>query len=837
MVRFDEVRLEQAFFRICGILLCLSFLFAASFQTVAQTVPLNDGWEFQRLDVAQKETAVRNQGSDWSSQYNIQHLESPDCELGVPVDTLRAEQERLAAGQWTDVRLPHTPRMEPLTVLRQWQGVCYYRRRLHVSEKDMRQRSWLEFEGAMHLADLWVNGRHVAQHAGGYTPFVSDVTDYLHAGDNELLVRLDNRDNGLIPPGKPLDELDFCYYGGLYRDARIIRKNAVHITHPVMAGEVAGGGIFVTYPKVSDHLATVKVRTHVANTLDAPRLLTVRQTLYQWSRQGGRGRKAMARTESFLKLDSKAAGYACDSLLLTQPRLWSPDAPALYVLRTEVIDGNTVTDVEETRIGIRRIELTKEHGCLINGRPCRLEGSNRHQEYPYVGYALPDQAHYRDIWQVRNSGFNIVRLGHYPQDPAVLAACDELGLLVIEPIPGWQFFNSAPGFAERTYRDVRDLIRRDRNHPSVVMWETTLNESNPPRHWKDRAVQVAHEEYPGDQCHTSGDAYGYDGFDVCYNDWEEGFNRPNRTGKPGFIREYYDYEFGGHYSTSRVSAVHGDRALQQNAWNAQWSHNRYRAYYPQTAGQAVWSMHDYNRGCCDNICHSGVADIFRRPKFSLNYFRLQMPAGSFTPAGAMPYEVSVNSHWLPDSPDTVMVYGNVDEVALLLNGREVARRRADSGPATAGYVPAPDGGNADHIAFPPFTFFGIAWERGELKAVGYKDGRPVAEHSVRTPGEAERVEIDYLRSGVGASQNDLLMVYVYLQDAQGTVCFGENGREVTLEVIRGGELRSPATVPAEAGVATFLVATADAKALRLKAVSGPLEQEKALKLTAAKLYR
>lgn len=121
--------------------------------------------------------------------------------------------------------------------------------------------------------------------------------------------------------------------------------------------------------------------------------------------------------------------------------------------------------------------------------------------------------------------------------------------------------------------------------------------------------------------------------------------------------------------------------------------------------------------------------------------------------------------------------------------------------------------------------------------MGYKDGRPVAEHSVRTPGEAERVEIDYLRSGVGASQNDLLMVYVYLQDAQGTVCFGENGREVTLEVIRGGELRSSATVPAEAGVATFLVATADAKALRLKAVSGPLEQEKTLKLTAAKLYR
>lgn len=819
------------------ILLPLLLLCAAPAASVkAQVIRLNTGWEFQRIDTDRKEVAAKNQGSDWDSQYNIEHLDAQDHELSVPADTLRAEQGRLSAGDWQPVSLPHTPRLEPLVVQQQWQGVCYYRRRLHISGQELKQRTWIEFEGAMHLADLWVNGSHAAQHAGGYTPFVTDITALLHAGDNELLVRLDNRNNALIPPGKPIEGLDFNYYGGLYRDARLIRKNALHITHPIMAGEVAGGGIFVTYPQVSDREATVEVKTHVANTLGTPRQVTVRHTLYEWSRQDGRGRK-VTRTESALGIGAKAAGYAHSSLKVSRPRLWSPDAPMLYILRTEVLDGNSVADAEETRIGIRRIEFTKEHGCLINGRPYRLEGSNRHQEYPYVGYALSDQAHYRDMWQIRDNGFNIVRLGHYPQDPAVLDACDELGLLAIEPIPGWQFFNSAQGFVERTYRDVRDLIRRDRNHPSIIMWETTLNESNPPRYWKDQAVMTAHEEYPGDQCHTSGDTYGYDGFDVCYNDWEDGFNRPNHTEKASFIREYYDYEFGGHYSTTRVGRGDGDRALMQNAWNAQWSHNRYRAYYPHTAGQAVWSMHDYNRGCADNICLSGVADIFRLPKFSLHYFRTQVAAGSPTPSGAMPHEVFACTHWLPGSSDTVMVYGNVEEVALLLNGREVARRKADGGPATAGYVSAPDGGNADNIDFPPFTFYGIRWEPGELKAVGYRDGRAVAEHTVRTPGQPASLGIDYLRSGLEASRNDLLLMYVSLVDAQGTACFGENGRKVSLEVLQGGELRSPATVEAEAGIATFAVATADARRLRLRATSGYLEQTHSLKLKEAALYR
>lgn len=790
----------------------------------AQKRSLNEGWDFVRLTQAAAKWEIKNQGSDWHSQFNVEHVQAATRQLAVPADTLKQEMAHCAAAKWERVSLPHTAFTEDLVILHPWQGICYYRKNIRVSAEEAAQHCWIEFEGAMHLADVWINGKHVVQHAGGYTPFLIDATGLLKPdADNEMLVRLDNRNNPLIPPGKPLENLDFCYHSGIYRDVNLIVKPDVHITNPLLTGS-ASGGILVTYPTVSEQQAVVEVRTELKNASAQTRTLTLRQTLWEYAR-GKKGKKA-AQTTQTLQLPAGTGSLKTQQLHVASPRLWHPETPNLYVLQTEISDGKRLVDAQETRIGIRRFELSREKGFVINGKPLRLVGSNRHMEYPYVGNAISDQAQYRDMWQIRNGGFNIVRLGHYPQDPSVLEACDELGLLVIEPIPGWQFYNKNETFRELTFQSIREMIRRDRNHTSVLMWETTLNESWPPNEWKDKAVAVAHQEMPG--CIASGDMYGYHGFDVSYNDWNDAaFSRPNDGPKPGFIREYYDYEFGGHYSTTRINRGNGLAALLQNAWNAQWSHNRNRTYYPWTMGDAVWSMYDYNRGCCDNICYSGVADVFRLPKFSYTFFRTQLSHGQYTPGGPMPYEVFAATYWEQTPSDTVRVFANVEEVELRVNGKTVKRQRPDNGPNTP-YVRKPDGGNCKELNHPPFTFTGIAWETGTLEAIGYQNGKEVARHRVKTPAQPHHLDITYFESGRPAAVNDLLIVHVSLHDAAHTLC-PINGTPVSLSV-EGGEVAGPASYDTEAGIASFLVRTGTAKKLSLTASSGQLKATKNLKL-------
>jgi beta-galactosidase len=802
----------------------------------------NGEWQFTRLD---EETAnkaeIDNQGTDWSSQYDETHVSS-EGSLSVSADVLKSEFALLESTSWEDVVLPHTPKIEDLIVLHQWQGICYYRKQFVADEDWQDQITSLEFEGAMHLADVWINGKHVMQHAGGYTPFVIELSAELDFGvSNEILVRLDNQNNELIPPGKPLEDLDFCYYGGIYRDVNLIVKNKIHITHPIKANHVAGGGVFVTYPTVSNEKAVISVQTHVQNESEEKADIKVRQRLIQidglfLQRKVSNEVVLVEVSEALLPGEAK---HVTQSIDVEHPQLWSPDAPYLYLLRTEVIQNDRVIDTEEQRIGIRRINYSREKGFEINGEKLRLVGSNRHMDYPYVGNAISDNAQYRDIYHIKESGFNTVRLGHYPQDKSVLDACDELGVVAIEPIPGWQFFNENEKFCELTYRDIRHMIRRDRNHPSVILWEVILNEAWPPSWWKDKAAKIAHEEYPGDQCFTSGDSYDYYGWDVQYNDWKEGFNRPNESGKPGFIREYYDYEFGGHYSTTRISRGDGEKALLQNAWNAQWSHNRYRAYYPWTVGDAVWSMYDYNRGCCDNICLSGVADIFRVDKFSIPFYKSQMPVGKPLPSGNFKPYTFIANYW-DNQPDDnkLVVYANVNEVALVLNGKEIARKKCDNGP-DSDYAEKKeewytggnsfDGGNCKQIEKAPFTFNNVKWEQGEIMAVGYLNGKAACQHVVKTPGKKSHLSISYFESGKSAATNDLLIVYVRCKDENGTLCV-DSSDKITLEVIEGGSVVGPATVDAEAGIASFIVKTAQSKQLVLKAKAAIGLQLKTLEL-------
>ena len=243
-------------------------------------------------------------------------------------------------------------------------------------------------------------------------------------------------------------------------------------------------------------------------------------------------------------------------------------------------------DEKVTRIGIRSFNITKNEGLLINGAPYHLRGTNRHQNYPYIGNALSDEANYRDAWLIKAAGMDAVRTGHHPMDPAFMDAADELGILIINCIPGWQYMNMNPSFTDHVMQDIRQTIRRDRNHASVLLWEVSLNETYPPAEFRCRQVAVARSEWRGTKnFFTSGDSYFTKAcYDVPYDEYNGDSGDRNHTtysDNAFLIREYGDYEFGGGSSTTRQLRSAGEKGMLHQAWNFQWSHNKNQKYIPR----------------------------------------------------------------------------------------------------------------------------------------------------------------------------------------------------------------------------------------------------------------
>jgi len=716
-------------------------------------------------------------------------------------DVPGAERPGFDDTAWEKVTLPHTPRIETLVCgseSPQWQGVCWYRKSFYVPPEVSNRVAILRFEGAMNEARIWINGREAGRFMGGYLPYVLDVTRLLQPGRTNLVaVRLDNRDNPLTGP-KPLRDLDFNLYGGLYRPAALIYKDLLHITDPILADRPAGGGVFVTYPRVTETGAVVRVQTHVVNAGDRDRAFRLRATLRD------AGGWWVARVERPARLPAGQDLTVVQELTVPRPRLWSPADPYLYRLQTELVEDDRVVDAHEERIGIRHIRITAE-GFWLNGRKMFLRGVNRHQEYPWIGNAVPDAAQWRDARKIKEAGFDYVRLSHYPQSPAFLEACDEVGLLVMNCLMGWQYFNPDPRFAEQKLREVRQLIRRDRNHPSVVLWEVSLNESHQPREFIQRARAIAHEEYPGDQMYTAGWQRGYD---VFLQARQHGGCK-GITNLPCVVSEYGDWEYYAQNAglqqhlwkdlkpeerNSRQRRGDGETRMLQQALNFQEAHNdnlRTTAF-----ADGLWVMFDYNRGYAPDIEASGCMDIFRLPKFGWWFYRTQRDPEELVfgrPVGPL---VFIASYHRPDSPRRVRIYSNCEEVELFRNGVSFGRRGPDRDRT------------GTHLRHPPFTFELPDFIPGTLRAVGYRAGEPVAVHEVRTPGTPAQLALWFDLAGVpfGVHGKDAVFVHAELRDEHGTLV-PTNGQPVAFGVRGPVRLVGEPDLPTEAGVASRLLLT------------------------------
>jgi beta-galactosidase len=487
-----------------------------------------------------------------------------------------------------------------------------------------------------------------------------------------------------------------------------------------------------------------------------------------------------------------------------------------------------LTDDQYTRAGIRTIRFEKDRGLLINGQPFFSIGANRHQDHPYVGYALPPSAHFRDAYKLREAGFTSYRC-HYPQDPSFMDACDELGILAIVSNPGWQFVGNDV-FKTRACQDAREMIRRDRNHPCVIIWEAALNESDN-RSVATELYQIVHEEYPWPGCYTAGDPIrqqveGFEGWDVGY----ASFNRKDPT-KPSWIREWGDQvdNWSDQQGRVRVSRSWGETQMLVQATGHMLSMDRIFQPGNIPGGADLWAGIDYYRGYSHQTFLGAPLDLFRLPKFDYYMFQSQRPAvgDPMRPgSGAMVFIANFATF---HSPSVLTVFSNCEQVRLTQNGKVVGTQGPD-----AGY----------HIPHPPFTFRvgdfsstqsmlfsnGVApsgTEIGELRAEGLIGGEVAATHLIHSPGVPDHVELQLDTCGLDPVANgaDWVRLYAHVCDVRGTtypysndmVSFSVDGQGSLI----GDEKMLANPVRAEAGIATGLVRTAEVAGLITVRASSP----------------
>ena len=704
---------------------------------------------------------------------------------------------------WKPVTLPHTPRLEPLLVNDLWQGDAWYQYTLKYQPEWQGKHIYLDFEAAMRVAKVWINGTPVAEHWGGYLPFTADLTEHLKAGDNRILVKLDNRDNPRTGP-KPLEDLDFTTYGGLYRNVWLRVENPVHVAPAVTANRPASGGVFVTFPKVGSDFAEIAVQTHVFNHGQNTDVQVIHELRYQ-------NKLVVRQVSKAFAIERETEHRAL--LAVPEPNLWHPRHPHLYDLTTYVVKSQAIVDEEHTRIGIRSYEA-RSGELLINGEPFFLRGINRHQEYPYIGYALSDAANYRDAERIKAAGFDYVRLSHYPHATAFIEAADELGLVLIDAILGWQYVSDDPAFNEQVIQTCEDMIRRDRNHPSVFAWECSLNESDMPPPLVDQLVETVHREYPGRHVYAAG--WLEQGYDIYLQARQHRLSHYEPPNKPYIVSEYGDWEYYAMNAglnqhnwsdllqaerSSRQRLEDGEVRLQQQLHNVMEAHND--NFNTPAIGDGYWVMYDYNRGYANDLETSGIMSIDRRPKFTYHFFRSQRSAndcGALPKCGPM---VFIASFWDTTSPLTLPVLSNADEVKLYLNGHEIPGQRARK--------------RYPHLDHPPFYFTLDKFTPGTLRAVAFVNGKQVAEHSVHTPGALQAIQLRRERSDHQYldPDSDTVFIYADLVDVQGHP-LRSNNIPVAFTVT-GARILGPSTVDTRLGTASTLVRLEDSQAVTVRA--------------------
>ncbi|ALJ06128.1 beta-galactosidase [Pseudalgibacter alginicilyticus] len=690
-----------------------------------------------------------------------------------------AETSNFDDSSWQVVNLPNGIEFLPEEASGgvNYQGEIWYRKHFTPDNALKNKKLFLHFEAIMGKSKIYVNGTLLKEHFGGYLPVVVDVSEHLKWGeDNVVSVWADNTNDPSYPPGKDQEVLDFAYFGGIYRDCWLISHNAVYITDPNHEDVVAGGGLFITFDEVSEKKANIHTKLHLRNEASRDFSGKIR---YQWFDREG---KQVLKSELPIQLQSNTSKSFSDISKFKTPELWSPEHPYLYQLHITIINKRgKVVDGYRKRLGIRRVEFKGKDGFWLNGKPYGkpLIGANRHQDFAVVGNALSNTTHWRDAKKLRDAGLKLIRNAHYPQDPAFMDACDELGLFVIVNTPGWQFWNDDPSFEALVLKDIRNMVRRDRNRPSIWVWEPILNETWYPDSFALNAKNIVEEEAIHGNAYTASDlrAKGSEHYPVQFSHpLNQDDVNPNKT---YFTREWGDNvdDWNSHNSSSRVHRSWGEKPMliqTTHYANPSYAFVSYNSLYQtslQHMGGALWHAFDHQRGYHPDPFYGGIMDAFRQPKYSYYMFMAQRDSEAsdiIAETGPMVY---IANEMTPFSDNDVTVLSNCDEVKLTVfeEGKEFLLKKDE-----------------DKIGMPspPFVFKNAyhfmeikALNRNKkqaeayIKAEGYINGKLMAVDTVFPALRPEKIVLWLDNEGVDlkADGSDFVTVVAAITDKEGHV--------------------------------------------------------------------
>lgn len=691
------------------------------------------------------------------------------------------------------VNLPHTTVELPYNYFDEkvYQIVSCYKYPLQLTKDHMGKPVYVHFEGVMACARVYLNGEQLIEHKGGYTPFdvrIDAVYDW-ESDNNVLSVVADASERPDVPPFG--GQIDYLTYGGIYREVELGIYDDIFIKN-----------IKVEPSNIAEDKKSVKIKIILENTANRN---TEAEFIVKICEKSGKDICSWSFKERIHPAKS-VYDFSIDNLEGIQ--LWDLDNPVLYEIKVGVYaDGSQ--DEHWDCFGFRTAEF-KPEGFFLNGKHIKLRGLNRHQSYPYVGYAMPKRVQEKDAEILKNElHLNIVRTSHYPQSKHFLNKCDELGLLVFTEIPGWQYIGDE-AWKEVSKLNVKEMITRDWNHSSIVLWGVRINESQDDNGFYAETNTIAHEldstrQTGGVRCLLNSnlleDVYTMNDFH------HDGISKPLReqqeiTGLTHNV-PYLVTEYNGHmYPTKRFDQE--ERQMEHSLRHLRVQDAAHMD--PGISGAIGWCAFDYNThkdfGAGDRICYHGVMDMFRLPKFASYVYASQVSPE--IEAVLEPVTFWTRGERNIGGSIPLVIYTNCDYIDMKYGERNAIREIYPNREKFKGIANAPVIIDFSVITPEQFGEWGMEWE--DVTFTGYYQGRQVIERKFCKAPVPSSVYVSADDLVLDASQKDATRIVVKMLDQYGNLLpFMDD--IIKIDVKGPAKLLGPDEVVVKGGAIAFWVET------------------------------